>query len=48
MPDKPKKPADQLTNEELASRLFPPQVIEKVKAEEREKESKSAPPKPQK
>ena len=44
MPDKTKKPASQLTNDEIANRLFPPQVIQKVKAEEREKDSKKPRP----
>ena len=40
MPDKTQKPASQLTNEEIAKRLFPPQVIQKIKDEERGKEAK--------
>ena len=44
MPDKTKKPADQLTNEEIAERLFSPQVVKKIKEIEREKEAKKSQP----
>lgn len=44
MPDKNKKPADQLTNDEIAKRLFSPQVVQKIKEIEREKETKKPRP----
>ncbi len=38
---KPKKKADQMTNKEIVERLFPPEVIQKIKEINREKKAKT-------